>query len=145
MTTTKTLIEAATLTTEEIRNLLPAELRNFTVDGVPYSPSAEDVATAARAKALYAVADWLEDIPLSGGGPEWADTFSENAWDWAAVKIRELTAAGIERPADVKAIWEWRDLALNLMYLLKAYEAQYTIPPTDKSVAIKGLAERMLR
>ena len=39
---------------------------------------------------------------------------------------------------------DWRDLVLNLMYLLKAYEAQYTIPPTDKSVAIKGLAERML-
>jgi len=25
---------------------------------------------------------------------------------------------------------DWRDLVLNLIYLLKAYEAQYTIPPT---------------
>ena len=101
MTTTKTLIEAATLTEEEIHNLLPVELRNFTVDGLPYSPSGKDVATAARDKALWAVQEHLaKGNPIRSGSivplmnPGWHMAYRA----LAEFLERTLIEAGIERP-----------------------------------------------
>ena len=106
MTTTKILIEAATLTEEEIHNLLPVELRHFIVAGVPYYPSSKDVATASRDKALWAVVEWLSG--LEEHGLQMADV-SPEAWiafgrghQWPIVEAIEkmLTFAGIERPKE---------------------------------------------
>jgi len=52
-------IEGAGLTDEEIRNLLPAEIRDLMVMGVPYTASPRDIADAATDKALVVAHKWL--------------------------------------------------------------------------------------
>ncbi len=93
MTTTKTLIEQATLTEDERSDANDCHSLNETclVDQCPNCE--KGLATAARDKALWAVVDWLHSL-----------------YDWVGIKhiaspgsilAGELTAASIERPAVV--------------------------------------------
>ena len=75
------------LNLEETQNLLPPEIRNFRVGGLPYVPMTVEVATAAAAKAAWACVAWLEAEP------------SDFATRSAALGIRlELERLGIQRP-----------------------------------------------
>ena len=93
MTTTKTLIEAATLTEEEkliVRERV--ELRSNHVPGrMAFESEVEDViATAARDKAFWAVVDWLKErSPAYRRGEQYTIV---------GALVAELTAWGIERP-----------------------------------------------
>jgi len=55
----------ARLTDDEIRKLLPVELRNFTVAGVGYAPTNRDVADAQLRKALWWTTNWIFQIGVA--------------------------------------------------------------------------------
>ncbi len=101
MTTTKTLIEAATLTEEEEKHAfydVPSEGQ-----GPYWNPAVgTSIATVARDKALWAMVDWLKEgfaeIYVEGNYPK---SFQDDREDAGARLRRKLLAAGIKRPAVV--------------------------------------------